>query len=241
MEKEEKSRETEKAEFLLQWGNKKRLRCGRVRGSSTDLSDQSNIIDGNKTTTSTTTSSRIRRKTFLKEPVFPHPSSRLNRNAETMSNRSENGKSTSTSPERHYTTRGSIVGLDEIGKIPVVDGVAGNHHFGNANNCSNSNTNSHNGNTNNNGTNSRGLVWPKIYVTLSSKEKEEDFLAMKGCKLPQRPKKRAKVVQRTLLMVSPGAWLAEVTRERYEVKEKKNSKKKPRGLKAMGGIESESE
>lgn len=46
----------------------------------------------------------------------------------------------------------------------------------------------------------RALVWPKLYITLSSKEKEEDFLAMKGCKLPQRPKKRAKLIQRSLLV-----------------------------------------
>ena len=45
-----------------------------------------------------------------------------------------------------------------------------------------------------------GLVWPKLYITLSSKEKEEDFMAMKGCKPPQRPKKRAKIIQRTLLV-----------------------------------------
>lgn len=46
----------------------------------------------------------------------------------------------------------------------------------------------------------RGLVFPKLYISLSSKEKEEDFMAMKGCKLPQRPKKRAKIIQRTLLV-----------------------------------------
>lgn len=46
----------------------------------------------------------------------------------------------------------------------------------------------------------RGIVWPKLFISLSSKEKEEDFMAMKGCKLPQRPKKRAKLLQRTLLV-----------------------------------------
>lgn len=51
-----------------------------------------------------------------------------------------------------------------------------------------------------------GFVWPKLYITLSSKEKEEDFLAMKGCKPPQRPKKRAKIIQRSLL-VSPSCCL----------------------------------
>ncbi|GAB2295413.1 hypothetical protein Dimus_029582 [Dionaea muscipula] len=80
-----------------------------------------------------------------------------------------------------------------------------------------------------------GTVWPKLYITLSSKEKQEDFMAMKGCKLPQRPKKRAKFIQRTLLLVSPGAWLSDMCQDRYQVREKKaSSKKKPRGLKALG-------
>nr|XP_043610312.1 uncharacterized protein LOC122582031 [Erigeron canadensis] len=87
----------------------------------------------------------------------------------------------------------------------------------------------------------KGSTWPKLYTTLSSKEKEEDFLAMKGCKLPQRPKKRAKTIQRTLLLVSPGAWLSDLCQERYEVREKKTNKKRPRGLKAMGSMESDSE
>ena len=42
------------------------------------------------------------------------------------------------------------------------------------------------------------LEWPRIYIALSRKEKEDDFLAMKGTKLPQRPKKRAKHIDRTL-------------------------------------------
>ncbi|CAL5399217.1 unnamed protein product [Camellia sinensis] len=69
------------------------------------------------------------------------------------------------------------------------------------------------------------IVWPKLYISLSSKEKEEDFMAIKGCKPPQRPKKRAKIIQRTLLLVSPGAWLSEMCQEKYEVREKKSSKK----------------
>jgi hypothetical protein len=39
---------------------------------------------------------------------------------------------------------------------------------------------------------------PRIYISLSRKEKEDDFLAMKGSKLPQRPKKRAKNVDKSL-------------------------------------------
>ncbi|KAG4165907.1 hypothetical protein ERO13_A13G099800v2 [Gossypium hirsutum] len=78
-------------------------------------------------------------------------------------------------------------------------------------------------------------------MTLSSKEKEEDFMAMKGCKPPQRPRKRAKIIQRSLLLVSPGAWLTDMCQERYEVREKKSYKKRPRGLKAMGSMESYSD
>lgn len=42
------------------------------------------------------------------------------------------------------------------------------------------------------------IEWPKIYIALSRKEKEDDFLAMKGTKIPQRPKKRAKNIDRNL-------------------------------------------
>ncbi|XP_038987162.1 uncharacterized protein LOC103719318 isoform X2 [Phoenix dactylifera] len=80
---------------------------------------------------------------------------------------------------------------------------------------------------------SEGTVWPKFAIALTNKEKEEDFLVFKGSKLPQRPKKRAKFVQKTINLVSPGAWLCDLTLERYEVREKKVSKKRPRGLKAM--------
>ncbi|CAN6577632.1 unnamed protein product [Malus baccata var. baccata] len=131
----------------------------------------------------------------------------------------ENRKSSSPEKEeRYYTTRGSV-GVDEScngngnGKV-MIDG---------------------------NSVEDRGLVWPKLYISLSSKEKEEDFLAMKGCKLPQRPKKRGKLIQRSLLLVSPGAWLTDMCQERYEVREKKSTKKRPRGLKGMGSLEAESE
>uniref|UniRef100_A0A1D1YXN8 Uncharacterized protein n=1 Tax=Anthurium amnicola TaxID=1678845 RepID=A0A1D1YXN8_9ARAE len=83
--------------------------------------------------------------------------------------------------------------------------------------------------------------WPRIYISLSRKEKEDDFLAMKGTKLPQRPKKRAKNVDKTLQYVFPGMWLSDLTRGRYEVREKKSVKKKRRGLKGMESMDSESE
>lgn len=152
-----------------------------------------------------------------------------------------------TSPEkedRYYTTRGSL-GFDDNGKLLI------NHLK----------------------EDKKNFVWPKLFITLSNKEKEEDFLAMKGCKPSQRPKKRAKLIQRSILvlhhikyqisiptrkylntflklgksiifliwdivdgfaylilfvhvqLVSPGAWLSDLCRERYEVREKRTSKK----------------
>ncbi|XP_006859070.2 uncharacterized protein DDB_G0281497 [Amborella trichopoda] len=83
--------------------------------------------------------------------------------------------------------------------------------------------------------------WPKIYISLSRKEKEDDFLAIKGTKLPQRPKKRAKNVDKTLQYCFPGMWLSELGRGRYEVREKKCVKKRRRGLKGLESMESDSE
>lgn len=40
--------------------------------------------------------------------------------------------------------------------------------------------------------------WPRVLIPLTRKEKEEDFLLMKGTKLPHRPKKRPKAVDRML-------------------------------------------
>ncbi|KAF3516623.1 hypothetical protein DY000_02060652 [Brassica cretica] len=142
------------------------------------------------------------------------PSRHLNRPNKMVESPGNVRRSFVASPEkedRYYTTRGSM-GTDESGKI-IKEAVK--------------ETKTH--------------VWPKLFKNLSNKEKEEDFLAMKGCKLPQRPKKRAKLVQKTLLLVSPGTWLSDLCKERYEVREKKTSKKRPRGLKAMGSMESDSE
>lgn len=85
------------------------------------------------------------------------------------------------------------------------------------------------------------VEWPRIAIVLTRKEKEEDFLVLKGSKLPQRPKKRLKVVEKALLFCTPGNWLSDLSRGRYDVREKKSTKKKPRGLKAMDSAESDSE
>ncbi|KAJ6794639.1 Uncharacterized protein M6B38_229935 [Iris pallida] len=84
-------------------------------------------------------------------------------------------------------------------------------------------------------------AWPKLAIQLTVKEKEEDFMIFKGSKPPQRPKKRAKLIQKTINMVTPGSWMSDLCVERYEVREKKTSKKKPGGLKAMGNMDSDSE
>ncbi|KAI5057514.1 hypothetical protein GOP47_0027529 [Adiantum capillus-veneris] len=85
------------------------------------------------------------------------------------------------------------------------------------------------------------LDWPRLNIGLSRKEKEDDFLVFKGSKLPQRPKKRPKVVERTLHYCTPGNSLCDLARGRYDVREKKSVKKRPRGLKAMESMESDSE
>ncbi|XP_010257659.1 PREDICTED: uncharacterized protein LOC104597671 [Nelumbo nucifera] len=202
MEKEGKHQGPGRApetEFLLQWGNRKRLRCVKVKARD---------IAGKRITT------RVDRRVVRAEketpPLQQNP---MNRNAESVihpSSINENRKSASPEKEdRYYATRGSM-GFDDNAKIFMDEGE------------------------------DRAVVWPKLFISLSSKEKEEDFMAMKGCKLPQRPKKRAKYIQRTILLVSPGAWLSDLCQERYEVREKKTSKKRPRGLKAMS-MESDSE
>jgi hypothetical protein len=40
--------------------------------------------------------------------------------------------------------------------------------------------------------------WPKIMTSLTRKEKEDDFTAIKGTKLPQRPKRRLKIVEKNV-------------------------------------------
>ncbi|GAB2266816.1 hypothetical protein Dimus_001804 [Dionaea muscipula] len=200
MEGEEKIQRGSKPpdpEFVLRWG--KRLRCVRVKNPNS--SGRSTGGFRRKITSRIVTDS---------DP-YPLQSNRFNKVMEASTAARSVGKE---KEERYYTTRGSVGGGEDNGKlgssnIAVGGGGPGGEEVGK-------------------------MVWPKLFITLSSKEKEEDFMAMKGCKLPQRPKKRAKFIQRTLLLVSPGAWLSDMCQERYEVREKKASKKRPRGLKAMG-------
>ncbi|KAL2239708.1 uncharacterized protein LOC105170590 [Sesamum indicum] len=212
----------------LQWGNRKRLRCVKVKDSSLNGKSDgggggggggavvkkkitSRVVDNNNSNNVHSSSKDGHALPPVPSPHRPNRELGMSRSTANDSRKA----SASLSPEkedRYYTTRGSG-GFDVSSKALFANPKEEN----------------------------RKIVWPKLLITLSSKEKEEDFMAMKGCKPPQRPKKRAKLIQRTILLVSPGAWLTDLCQERYEVREKKTSKKKPRGLKAMGSMESDSE
>ncbi|XP_044483726.1 uncharacterized protein LOC123209665 isoform X2 [Mangifera indica] len=203
-------------DFVLKWGNRKRLRCCKVKKESKNFENNDNSCNNNINNKNKSDPDCLSKKKFCSprgvslEKVSPK---RLNKNSDLPIN--NNRKPRVSSPRREdrcYTTRGSL-GLVESGKVMM-------DHLKEDN---------------------RTLVWPKLFITLSSKEKEEDFMTMKGCKPSQRPKKRAKLIQRSILLVSPGVWLSDLCQERYEVREKRTSKKKPCGLKAMGSAESESE
>lgn len=139
-----------------------------------------------------------------------------NRNSEAaVTLRSESRRVSPDKEERSYTTRGSVPVLTNLeenggGKVPQVDVNGRGHGAAPGYQGGDEHTNHYHSNYKNNNYSNRGgggggggnLAWPKLCITLSSKEKEEDFLAMKGCKLPQRPKKRAKLIQRTILVSS---------------------------------------
>ncbi|KAI3730593.1 hypothetical protein L1987_61764 [Smallanthus sonchifolius] len=57
----------------------------------------------------------------------------------------------------------------------------------------------------------------KFSVSLSRHELEEDFMAMAGRRLPRKPKKRPRIVQKQLDTLFPGLWLSEITADLYKV------------------------
>eukprot|EP00252_Welwitschia_mirabilis_P010121 TRINITY_DN23255_c0_g1_i1.p1 TRINITY_DN23255_c0_g1~~TRINITY_DN23255_c0_g1_i1.p1 ORF type:complete len:207 (+),score=33.71 TRINITY_DN23255_c0_g1_i1:1007-1627(+) len=124
----------------------------------------------------------------------------------------------SSSPQRN----------ERVQKSAVVDLVKNVHAFEEANNGTDGEEKA------------EAVMWPKFLLTLSRAEKEHDFLVMKGTKLPLRPKKPSKQIQRVIHSVTPGGWLSELSHGRYDVKEKKCAKR-PRGLRAMRRMETDSE
>ncbi|KAL1562249.1 hypothetical protein AAHA92_04846 [Salvia divinorum] len=261
-----RSAATTSSDFVLQWGNRKRLRCMKVhvKGATTNDppgSDPSKRVDRrvvrsdllNKSNNNNSTKNPIPNPPTFTDgnlnlrhrPTFPSHRVLRNSEREIGMRGNSNGVRVLASPGR-----GERKGTSTSNNVH-----SHHHHHHNNNKGNNSNhnhENNHGGGSGGSGSSENAhdmkkgdgdaAVWPKFVIALTNKEKEEDFMAIKGSKLPQRPKKRAKLIQRTLNLVSPGTWLCDLTLERYEVREKKVSKKRPRGLRAMGNmIESDSE
>ncbi|XP_050363701.1 uncharacterized protein LOC126782485 [Argentina anserina] len=235
---------TTTSEFVLQWGNRKRLRCMKIQ-----VKDDSSGVPVTRTTVrvdrrvirsdkdSSTTNGYLNLRQRPSSPQQP-PLQRVLRNSETSS----------AAMRAHQSNGGAVRGIASPDRAGDKKGTANNHH--NYHHNDNHHKSAASSDSKKGGSSSGSgdaaappVVWPpKFVIALTNKEKEEDFMAIKGSKLPQRPKKRAKFIQRTVNLVTPGAWLCDLTLERYEVREKKISKKRPRGLKAMGTmVESDSE
>ncbi|XP_031119160.1 uncharacterized protein LOC116022552 isoform X1 [Ipomoea triloba] len=262
---------TTSSDFVLQWGNRKRLRCmkvhnknsGSARAEHDDLSEPSGSAPVQRTT------GRADRRVGRSDPNRDSsnhqqqhgnntgvsngylnlrqrpasPSHRILRNSENsvaMRERS-NGLRNLASPDKG-DKRGGAHNNNHTRGIHNNDNNQHHHHGGGGGSVSSETGHESKKGGSSSGSDAIPVVWPpKFVIALTNKEKEEDFMAIKGSKLPQRPKKRAKFIQRTLNLISPGAWLCDLSLERYEVREKKVSKKRPRGLKAMGNMDSDSE
>lgn len=57
----------------------------------------------------------------------------------------------------------------------------------------------------------------KFSVALSRREVEDDFMTLTGRRLPRKPKKRPRAVQKQLDTLFPGLWLTEITPDLYKV------------------------
>lgn len=229
------------SDFVLQWGNRKRLRCMKLQvknDSTTTDKTRVRISRGvvNKPTnkdTPTTATANFRRPQSPPPPSQPHH--RFSRNSESMrGNHQSNGVvAAAASPDRRGGEEMVVHDKNNGNGVIVGGGASGSSETAGAQDSKKGGSSS--------GSDAIPVWLPKFVIALTNKEKEEDFMAIKGAKLPQRPKKRAKFIQRTLNLVSPGAWLCDLTLERYEVREKKISKKRPRGLKAMGNMNMDSD
>nr|GEW95233.1 hypothetical protein [Tanacetum cinerariifolium] len=54
-------------------------------------------------------------------------------------------------------------------------------------------------------------------ISISRREIEEDFAVMSGRRLPRKPKKRPRYIQKQLDTLFPGLWLSEITADLYRV------------------------
>ncbi|XP_058068482.1 uncharacterized protein LOC131217553 isoform X2 [Magnolia sinica] len=187
-------------DLLLQWGNRKRLRCVKIQ-----------VKDEATEKTTVRVDRRVVRPDNVPNtnplPPRPLPHHRVLRNSDGSGCGAMKGQINgvhTSSPEERGGEAGKGNGAS-VSSETVQDKKGGGSSSG-----------------------SDAPVWPKVTIALTNKEKEEDFMVFKGSRLPQRPKKRAKFIQRTLNLVSPGAWLCDLTLDRYEVREKKIIKKFPR-------------
>ena len=165
-------------DFLLQWGNRKRLRCVKVQ-----------VDDKIKRTTVPVYSRVIRAKKenpSTQIPDCPQPNRLGSRNSQIAAIKTTavdgiklhmNGHS---SPEKNY--RCPLRGNNKCSSTDDINKISTDADTMQDNKVSNLGV----------------FVWPKFIIALSSKEKEEDFMAIKGSKLPLRPKKRSKFIQRAL-------------------------------------------
>ncbi|KAL6839830.1 hypothetical protein ACP4OV_029640 [Aristida adscensionis] len=197
-------------DLLLQWGNRKRLRCVKV---------QRRDVAAAATVAAEKAAASLRRAAAAAAAAGQHRSPR----------NSERGGNIGQSAQQQNNVIHMTVSPDR--ESPVKGGR----------NCNNGNLSASPEDKKGCSSGSEGSMWPNFTIALTNKEKEEDFLLFKGSRLPHRPKKRAKVIQKTVNLVCPGTWLCELTLERYEVREKKVSKKRPRGLKAMRSMDTDSE
>ncbi|KVH91554.1 uncharacterized protein LOC112529758 [Cynara cardunculus var. scolymus] len=257
---------TSSSDFVLQWGNRKRLRCMKVQQQQQQQQQAKDkesaaavAVSGTPPVGQRSITARVDRRIVRspnhqsKEGVPGNGYINLRQRSSSPAHRVLRNSSESSIGMKGQSNGGRGVCSPERGGAQDKRGgynsnTTSHHHNGKNNNgggggsaSSETALDSKKGGTSP-GREAVPMVWPpKFVIGLTNKEKEEDFLAIKGSKLPQRPKKRAKFIQRTINLVSPGGWLCDLTLERYEVREKKISKKRPRGLKAMGSMESDSE
>uniref|UniRef100_A0A1D1Y9J8 Uncharacterized protein n=1 Tax=Anthurium amnicola TaxID=1678845 RepID=A0A1D1Y9J8_9ARAE len=198
------------SDFVLRWGSRKRLRCVKIqvkgeaaaaaaeRGGAVRVGRRRRVVGGGRDPT---------KKGLRRTP--PHRALRKSEVSAAMKSQQQHvdgGRVTATAAAAH---EGSPDDKNaENGHSTISDAAPKANGGGTAWSSG-----------------SEAAEWPKFAIALSAREKEEDFLAFKGTKLPLRPKKRAKLIQRTLNLVSPGSWLCDLTLERYEVQEKLVSKK----------------
>uniref|UniRef100_A0A0A9CUU3 Uncharacterized protein n=1 Tax=Arundo donax TaxID=35708 RepID=A0A0A9CUU3_ARUDO len=201
-------------DLLLQWGNRKRLRCVKVHRRD---------VAAAATAAAEKAAASQRRAAAA---ALQHRG--LSRNSEVAANMRSSAQQQQQQQQQNNVFH-MVASPDR--ERPVRGGNNGN----------NGNLSASPDNKGGSSSGSEGSVWPNFAIALSNKEKEEDFLVFKGSRLSHRPKKRAKIIQKTVNLVCLGTWLCDLTLERYEVREKKISKKRPRGLKAMQSMDSDSE